>query len=217
MKIQTILAAAALLIAAGGAQAQASSLVTNGSFEHGGVSENSGVLTHWNILNNIYGWTGGAKGIEIQPNGTVSGVSAFDGRQYVELDTTANSSMWQDLSTTVGNTYTLSFAYMPRPDNAGGKFSNKIEVLWDGGTLGTFSGTNTNGSWWEYERTDLTASFSSTTRLEFRAVGTSDSYGGFIDNVVVTAVPEPESYALLLAGLGLIGAIARRRGKPTLA
>ncbi|MDO9165324.1 MAG: PEP-CTERM sorting domain-containing protein [Rhodoferax sp.] len=29
----------------------------------------------------------------------------------------------------------------------------------------------------------------------------------------VTAVPEPESYAMLLAGLGLMGAIARRRNK----
>ena len=30
-------------------------------------------------------------------------------------------------------------------------------------------------------------------------------------NYTVTAVPEPESYAMLLAGLGLMGAIARRR------
>lgn len=30
-------------------------------------------------------------------------------------------------------------------------------------------------------------------------------------NAVVTAVPEPESYAMLLAGLGLIGVVARRR------
>jgi hypothetical protein len=28
---------------------------------------------------------------------------------------------------------------------------------------------------------------------------------------VVAAVPEPESYAMLLAGLGLVGAIVRRR------
>jgi len=29
--------------------------------------------------------------------------------------------------------------------------------------------------------------------------------------VAVTAVPEPETYAMMLAGLGLIGTIARRR------
>lgn len=32
-----------------------------------------------------------------------------------------------------------------------------------------------------------------------------------VSNVQVTAVPEPEQYALLLAGLGLVGAAARRR------
>jgi hypothetical protein len=31
------------------------------------------------------------------------------------------------------------------------------------------------------------------------------------DNVTVTAVPEPETYALFMAGLGLMGLIARRR------
>jgi hypothetical protein len=39
------------------------------------------------------------------------------------------------------------------------------------------------------------------------------SYALTINNATVTAVPEPESYAMLLAGLGLMGAIARRKAK----
>lgn len=39
--------------------------------------------------------------------------------------------------------------------------------------------------------------------------------GGFmwptVDNLVLAAVPEPETYALMLAGLGLVGFMARRR------
>lgn len=43
--------------------------------------------------------------------------------------------------------------------------------------------------------------------------GAEDSYGGRIVAAPVSAVPEPETFAMLLAGLGLMGAIARRRNK----
>lgn len=36
-------------------------------------------------------------------------------------------------------------------------------------------------------------------------------FGTYALNVIVTAVPEPESYAMMLAGLGLLGLTARRR------
>ncbi|MDZ7890646.1 MAG: PEP-CTERM sorting domain-containing protein [Rhodoferax sp.] len=41
----------------------------------------------------------------------------------------------------------------------------------------------------------------------------TSAYDMGIDNIrfTVTAVPEPETYALLLAGLGVVGAIARRK------
>jgi len=41
----------------------------------------------------------------------------------------------------------------------------------------------------------------------------ADNYGNrFSDyGVSVTAVPEPETYALMLAGLGVVGFMARRR------
>ena len=38
-------------------------------------------------------------------------------------------------------------------------------------------------------------------------------FGGALAQYTVTPVPEPETYAMLLAGLGVMGAIARRRSK----
>jgi hypothetical protein len=40
-----------------------------------------------------------------------------------------------------------------------------------------------------------------------------NNIGALLDNVAVTSVPEPESYAMFMAGLGVMGFIARRRKK----
>ena len=65
---------------------------------------------------------------------------------------------------------------------------------------------------------------------EMKKHGSLDHYQGFIDSYFghhnfhdfesgkwkcVTAVPEPETYAMMLAGLGLIGFVAARRRKNT--
>lgn len=48
--------------------------------------------------------------------------------------------------------------------------------------------------------------------IKYAAFTFSNDLGYYsVDNVITTAVPEPESYAMLLAGLGLMGALARRR------
>lgn len=48
--------------------------------------------------------------------------------------------------------------------------------------------------------------------LSFSNAG-GDNVGALLDNVSVSAVPEPETLAMLLAGLGLIGTVARRKSK----
>ena len=45
--------------------------------------------------------------------------------------------------------------------------------------------------------------------LMFAATGYSNSLGGFVDNVSLTAVPEPGTLALF--GLGLMGLVLARR------
>lgn len=41
---------------------------------------------------------------------------------------------------------------------------------------------------------------------------TSGTLGGIYTGSIAAAIPEPETYAMLLAGLGLMGAVVRRRG-----
>ena len=41
---------------------------------------------------------------------------------------------------------------------------------------------------------------------------TEGTQGGIYSGAIAAAVPEPETYAMLLAGLGLMGAVVRRRG-----
>lgn len=200
--MKTALASAlitALALASIPAQA---TLLTDGSFES--VSIANGSWTTLYTSSATSGWISGSAGYEIRNN--VAG-TAEDGHVFVELDTNRNSSISQIVKTTLGQTYNLSFWYAPR---AGVSYnSNPIEVLWNGKEVGTVSGDGAKSAWSEVKYS-LTGTGNDT--LTFMAVGTSDSYGGSIDNVKLTAaVPEPETYAMLLAGLGLMGTVARRR------
>lgn len=193
------------LALATGTIAQADSIVTNGSFEVTPVS----VSTTWDIFDSIAGWklVRGPK-IEVQRN--VRGWQSADGDQYLELDgdidgpggtlgyEDASSAIYQDLVTEPGQTYLLTFAFSPRP----GVADNALEIRWDGTLLGTLradgSGlSTTNWAYFTYEVSTASAA----TRLEFGDVSASDSLGTFLDDVTVSAVPEPTSLMLLIGGV----------------
>jgi hypothetical protein len=179
-------------------------LITNGSFETPDVPTGA-----YGIFPSIPGWTTtfGA-GIEIQDN--VAG-SPFDGLQHVELDSSINSGMLQQVAVTAGALYDLSFAYSPRPRV--GPASNIIEVWFDGALLSTVTGDGSNliDTSWSVLSYNVSPS-GNLVNLEFRAMGTSESLGGYIDDVrLVPAVPAPGAIVLGAVGMSLVGWLRRRR------
>lgn len=75
-------------------------------------------------------------------------------------------------------------------------------------TFGPVSAT----SWYGY----VTYTGSTPLTLTLKGIG-SKAAANFTGEVSVSAVPEPETYAMLLAGLGLMGTIARRRSQKQVA
>jgi len=206
MNIAHLIKAAAVtaLLAAGTAQAANTNLIKNGSFEHLGAGVADLTSGNWSIYASLPGWTGGANGIEVRDN--VAG-TAFAGNNFVELDTNANSSMSQTVQTIAGQTYKLTFEYESRPGVDAS--SQGLQVDFGGVKLGSVDKQYT-ADWTKKTYTFIGTGGAET--LTFKAIGTSDSLGTSLDKVrLVSAVPEPETYGMLLAGLGLIGFMARRR------
>lgn len=181
------------------ANASPVNLVQNGSFE-----ADSQALGTWSIRQNLTGWTGGKPGIELRNN--VAG-SALDGKNFVELDTTKNSAMWQDINTVAGQAYIFSFAYSNRP----GTVLNTNGLSWSFGTANGSAPNVTDFGIWHTFTTTVYGTGSPMT-LKFVATGTSDSYGTSLDKVSLKAVPVPAAVWLFGSGmLGLLGLGKRKR------
>jgi UDP-3-O-[3-hydroxymyristoyl] glucosamine N-acyltransferase len=165
-----------LLVSASYADAQ---IVTNGSFEDPNIPFGS-----FGIFAAIPGWSlAFGCGIEIQDH---SAGSPHTGGQLVELDSSCSSGIYQDLITTPGELYDLSFAYSPRP----GVFDNRIRVMWDDTVIEELQGNGvglSDTAWEIHDITCLSADSADGTRsLEFDDTsGFPISFGAYIDSVSV--------------------------------
>lgn len=210
-------------------------LIQNGSFESPAINNGTWtVVPGKNYLS--AGNTSGAtkymldwdtdltSGVEVRRN--VAGV-AQEGFNFIELDShfghfnnatfdnnthgnSTNSWISQTVNTSLGQVYHLSYWYSPRAGSQSG--NNQINVFWDGVKLGGGTFTNSgSGSGWNEYKFDVVGNGNSGT-LKFADAGTANTYGASLDNVsLVAAVPEPETYALMMAGLGAVAFMARRR------
>lgn len=185
MLFKKFIAVSALVFAVFNASAQGN-LVVNGDFETGSFA----------------GWTkSGNPSLSDVIANTVTSNHTFVWRAG---STGSLGYISQNIATQAGQSYSFSF------DVYNTATSNAIFEAWFGGTK-IYSFSNTVHNWTHVAFDDLVATGLST-QIKFGA--RNDPSFTRLDNVTLTAaVPEPETYALMLAGLGLMGAIARRRNK----
>ncbi|SET70334.1 VPLPA-CTERM sorting domain-containing protein [Paracoccus homiensis] len=211
MRFGKFLAAAVAGVLVAGAASAAT--VVNGGFEDvSGLNKGGLNKGKYGIYESISGWTkatGG--GIELQNNATLGNRDANSGNWYVELDSTRNSSMYQDITFSTAGVYAMSFFYAPRTKTPG---DNGVSYSIANGSSELVSGLVDGvapADWMKVTSGSFKVDAGDTLRLTFSAEGISNSLGGFIDDVSIAPVPLPASALLLMGALSGMGIAARRR------
>lgn len=186
--------ASTLFVLASSAQAATTVFADNFDANGGGLDA---VPAGWTVSGGTVDIIGAGTGFDYVPN---SG-------KFIDLDGTTYSAgtLSVALNLTAGQQYSASF------DLAGNHVNSSLESVT--ASFGTSSGAYslTRDAGW----TGYTLSFTPTTSglytLSFKNAG-GDNVGMLLDNVkVAAAVPEPETYAMLLAGLGVLTVATRCR------
>ena len=173
-------------------------LVVNGAFEgyFGGYSVSDQGLNGWTVV-----------GANATDNVFVFGPTPGFGPQTDALDLSGFSDnsgqgVEQTISTLAGTTYRLSFDYWTGSD----VIPSSIDVFVNGVQIVNELTSGLDSLPRTYNYTFIATGATTLKFLSGDLVVAND-----IDNVSVSAIPEPETYAMLLAGLGLVGFAARRR------
>ena len=196
--------AGATLLAVNPAHA-ALNLVTNGSFEVGtapGVYATVGTGD-----SNITGWS--------VSNGTVDYIGSYwtaaDGSRSIDLAGNSYGTLSQAIHLVANQAYSLTFFLSANPDNS--EFPRTVQVGIDGLIQDfNFTGSpNLSNMGWQQQTLNFVAGSTGSTLLSFTALNAGTFYGPALDNVSLSAVPEPSTWAMMLLGLSMIGFGLRRR------
>jgi len=209
--------ALALAAAMGAAAAAHANLLVNGSFENGAFVNQgndtmsplvgSTAITGWAVVTDTTAWIG--------PNNPFL-LAASDGSYFLDLTNYQEgppfAGVSQAITTIPGAVYSLSFDlgssnHWGRPDSLTASAGGASQTF-----LSPSTGTNND---WTHESMQFTATGATTTVLLQGASGFN--YIG-LDNVDVEllslpAVPEPETWALLLGGIGVLAGRVRRASR----
>ena len=189
------------------AAAQAAT-ITNGSFEAASVNPGGGFVSLGFGSTAITGWTVGGAGIDY-----IGGYwQAADGQRSIDLSLNGAGSISQTIATVIGQSYNVTFALAGNPD--GGPSTKLLLTLGTPGGLTQVNTFDTTGStradmnWTTFSYRFRAASTSTTLTFES---GTNTPFGPALDQVAIAAVPEPASWALMIAGVGFAGGALRTR------
>ena len=215
-----------LAVLATGASAQ---IVTNGSFEtFTGVFGGDGGAQLTSASTTLTGWTivGGEVAVLKTPNAYSLAASA--GNNFLDLAGYTNTGFPKGVSQVlnglnVGQTYAFSMDLGIRNGACVSGGDNCHGPVQASASIGTTSQTFTENSavagndWGTFGFNFVATGPTMTLTIDGIGLPAGNEFIG-LDNVavapaVIASVPEPETYALLLAGFAVVGSIARRRTK----
>lgn len=210
MTSKVVLAAAAALSLLGATSAHAAvNLVVNGGFENNTFG-GTGPAGYYNIGPGVadhaiptdFGWNVPVNNVDIVANGVYGPLLSNGGAFNLDLVGYGSSgAISQTLATVVGQQYLVSLDY-----SSNNGITNPTAIIAGGSTIGTITGTH---AWQNYTGL-FTATSTSTTFMISEGVGGGNA-GVFLDNINVSAVPEPAAWTMILLGFGLIGFAIRKR------
>ncbi len=211
MRITTLIAASALALLASPANA-ATNILVNGSFE----TPDTGSF----VTDPSASWS--TSNVDFVDNGFFGSGFAFDGSQVVDLVGIGTSgSLSQSFASVLGKLYSFSFRYTgnvrltPSAQTVAATITDGSSTILDTGSIAAPDGVGNSSNWQLFSGSfvgtgnPLTVTFSGTG---------AGNEGAALDDVQISAAPEPSTWLMMILGFGLVGgALRRRRGMGNLA